>query len=94
MSETATGADAVGMVRWFWPAASDDEVHDLLWGRTGWPCFWGPEGMMASIYGAMSTLRETLNAGLEPCTWCNKPGPGNGRDCARCDRALRGDPTP
>jgi hypothetical protein len=73
-----TGTDVVRKV---FPKATKEEVKDLLWSRTAYPFSTDPKRLLSDL----GTYKKTIDAGKEPCDFCNKPAPSD-HLCPRCKR--------
>lgn len=66
-----TGADLKAMVRGYWPDASDETVHFILWERTSFPL--GPT--VKHYREQMEDLKRVEESGATPCTLCGDAVP-------------------
>ncbi len=59
------------IVREYFPDATDKAAEEILWNRTGWPCFWKGEPE-PSLRAQLAQLAEAEQLGLTVCSCCGK----------------------
>ncbi len=80
---------ALSVVRRVFPAVTRKQAQDLLWERTGWPCFFATKNVATEIMAGLRHLEATLRLGKRPCDFCNRPVGRNGHQCPACARAWK-----
>jgi hypothetical protein len=83
-----------GIVREYFPTATDEQIEHILWGKTGFPGFWqmprdgqSPEACLRS---QLAREAERVGRGLTVCFLCGSDMPlaGDERDCPACGGDL------
>lgn len=82
MNNNPTGLE---LVREFFPDISDDDAGDILWNRTGYPCFW--EGDPVTHFRKqIAEFKVNCDAGMNTCEFCSNAIPSDSEDwlCETC----------
>lgn len=76
-------------IRFYFPRATDQECHDILWGNTCFP-FGGRARVKNDIQKLPRAVRKARKAGKPLCDWCRNPiGNLSPYTCDPCHLALR-----
>ncbi len=64
---------------------TEEDAHEMMWEKTCFP-FMGND--WAHYQEQLLTLRKTVEAGLQPCEFCNEPGTERGPYTIVCDKCF------
>mgnify|MGYP001608225562 CR=1 FL=1 len=53
------------VVREYFPEATDDDIEHILWGQTGYPCFWETDDTEACLRKRLQEFREVKSRGID-----------------------------
>ena len=80
------GIRSIDVVREFFPDASSEYAHDILWSHTSFPFFRGSteSELVEELRSSLRTFKETEEKGGRACDFCNKPSIEGGCLCKGC----------
>ena len=88
-----TDMKELDIVKEFFPNINDDEAHDILMNRTGWPIFFHSNDHKMEIRQSLAAFKSVLDSGKLPCETCNSPAVIHddvSTSCKRCFLATGG----
>ena len=83
-------ATAHEIAREYFPDANSGDLEDIIWSRTGFPCFWKNDDVEAcfreQLLEASRAMHMAKLTGAHLCAFCNRlvSNPNEWR-CLRCD---------